>query len=219
MSHSRKKRRQPGEPAPPDASAGRQGREGGSPRGGRWRKAGSTPGGARFLRQRPILRFTLIFAVCMGIYGVCSMTSFFKSTALPAYLRVNADASGFILRALGQQVSVADTHLASSKFSLTVKRGCDAVDPSALFVAGVLASPVGLWLKLPGLLIGTLLLMVLNLVRIVSLYYVGAYFPRVFETVHLDVWQAVFVFLAILFWALWALWARYTRERARDAPA
>ena len=74
-------------------------------------------------------------------------------------------------------------------------------------ISSRLASPVALWTKLPGVFIGTFALMSLNLVRIVSLYYVRRYRPDVFEFMHVEVWQALFIFLAVLFWALWAVWA------------
>ncbi len=50
-------------------------------------------------------------------------------------------------------------------------------------------------------------LLLLNLVRIVSLFYIQIHFPRAFEVMHIEVWQVLFIFLAIALWALWAWWA------------
>ena len=66
---------------------------------------------------------------------------------------------------------------------------------------------------------GTAVLMLINLVRVVTLYYVGVWWPRVFNVVHVDVRQAVFIFLAISLWVLWARWATLNRSEPSHAAA
>jgi exosortase/archaeosortase family protein len=74
------------------------------------------------------------------------------------------------------------------------------------FVFAVLASPsaVGLLARVPYLLMGTLLLLAMNFVRIVSLYYIGIYYEEAFDIMHIDVWQAVFIFVPLVMWITWA---------------
>ena len=88
-----------------------------------------------------------------------------------------------------------------------------------LFISAVLASPVAFLSKVPGLLIGFLFLMAMNLVRVISLFYIGIYFPSAFNTAHHDVWQAVFIILSILAWALWAIWAVRKTPLGADASS
>ncbi len=95
----------------------------------------------------------------------------------------------------------------SSRFGMEVERGCDAVEPTILFLAAVLASPVAFRARLIGMVVGGLALAVMNVVRLLTLFLTGIYWQTAFEIMHVDVWQAIFVFLAILFWVLWALWA------------
>jgi hypothetical protein len=45
------------------------------------------------------------------------------------------------------------------------------------------------------------------MIRLISLFFTGIYYPRIFEIMHVDVWQAAFVFLALSFWLIWAWWA------------
>ena len=61
--------------------------------------------------------------------------------------------------------------------------------------------------KLPGLVVGTFVLAVVNLIRIVTLFYTGIYWPKWFEAMHVDVWQPIFILLSLTFWILWAVWA------------
>jgi exosortase/archaeosortase family protein len=95
---------------------------------------------------------------------------------------------------------------------LRIGKGCDGLEPTALFAAAVLAFSAPILLKLPALAIGIPLLVVLNLLRIVSLYLVGVYHPALFHTIHIDVWQALFILVGSVFFGLWILWA--TRSRA-----
>lgn len=164
------------------------------------------------------LRFLLIFALLMGLYYAASTTSPVKEQFFPWYLRVSAVASGKTLQAVGyDKVTVRGNSLIHPKGAVSVERGCDAVEPCALFVSAVLASPVSFWAKLPAAAIGCALLMIINLVRIMSLLLTAVHWKSAFEIMHLDVWQSVFIFLAILFWALWASWE--TRRRARRHAA
>jgi exosortase family protein XrtM len=95
--------------------------------------------------------------------------------------------------------------ISSPRGAVEVKRGCDAVEPLVLFCAAVIAFPVSLRRKISGIALGTVVLLVLNLLRIVTLYFVSVHAPRFFELMHVEVWQALFIFLALGLWAIWAL--------------
>lgn len=157
--------------------------------------------------RRPVFWFVFLFALFMALFYAAGATSFVKDRVFPPYLRFNAIVSAWILDVFEDRIVVSGQSI-SGRFALTIERGCDAIEPSALFLAGVLAFPAPFLRKIPGMLIGTICLMVINLVRIVSLYYVGVYFShRTFEIMHVNVWQALFIVLAIFFWVLWALWS------------
>jgi exosortase/archaeosortase family protein len=91
------------------------------------------------------------------------------------------------------------------------------MEPSALLVAAVIASPVSIRARLVGAVLGTAILALMNLVRIVSLFYVGIHAPRVFEIIHVKGWQPAFILLALAFWVSWARWARGRETTTADA--
>lgn len=155
--------------------------------------------------NRSDLRFLLIFTSCLVVYYLATLTTPIRDGFFPAYLRWNASVSGVILNTIGQEVTVEKKSIRKiGGASIQVERGCDAVAPSALFVSAVLASPVALGSRIAAALIGSFALMVLNLVRVCSLFLIRVYYPTAFEVMHLDVWQALFILMALLFWALWA---------------
>ena len=168
------------------------------------------PGG-----KRPVFRFVGVFAILMVAFYACTFIPMLQKDFLPRLQRVNAVASTAILNLFGESATSRDTNIVTPRYPLNVAHGCDAVEPIALFVAAVLAFPTRWTPKIPGLLIGTAVLAVLNLVRIVSLYYTGVHWPTAFETMHVDVWQPAFIVLSLFFWVLWALWA--TRPSAIPA--
>lgn len=157
--------------------------------------------------RRIIFRFVLWLLLILGSFEVGLATDTMKESVIPQYLRFCATVSGGTMRLFGEKVTVHDSTISSPRYSVNVKRGCDAVQPTALFVAAVFASPVVFWPKVPGVVGGVLFLMVMNLVRVISLFYTGVYYPRAFDVMHHDVWQAAFIFISISLWALWAVWA------------
>lgn len=154
-----------------------------------------------------MLRAVLIFAVLMCAFYTIDYTPFLTSGVLASYLALIAIASMDLLNLLGFDVTVAGTSIYSPGFSVQIARGCDGLEPVAAFIAAVLASPVPLRMKLPGILIGSSSLLVLNLFRVVSLFLVGTYFPNAFDLMHHELGQAAFIVVAVAFWAVWVTWA------------
>lgn len=168
--------------------------------------------------SHPVLRFLLIFSLLAGLfYAITFFTPFYRERLFPLVLRLTARLSGAALRLFGQQITVTGVLILSPMFSVRIVRGCDAVEPIALFVCAVLAFPLPLVTKLPGIIAGILILAILNLVRIVSLFLIGVYVPSLFGIMHVDVWQGVFIVLALMLWLLWLLWANHRQMPATQA--
>jgi exosortase H (IPTLxxWG-CTERM-specific) len=173
-----------------------------------------------FLRQRPFLRFVLGFLVlCVGALYVVGATPWIERTFFPWYLELNAAASALILDVLQEDAANDGTILRTPRFQIDIRRGCDAIAPSVIFGAALLAFPAPWRRKLIGLFAGVALLAVLNLLRIITLYYTGVHFPNAFQAMHLDVWQPIFIVLALLLWVIWALWASPARPAKPNANA
>lgn len=161
-----------------------------------------------------MLRFVLVYGLLLAAFNAFFVIWFNKSAMFNSYLSLNASICGLILRVFGDNPVVSGTSISSARFSLDVKAGCDAIQASAFFIFGVLASPVGrsLLSRAPALLIGTMLLLVMNLVRIVSLYYTGIYYPSAFDAMHVEVWQALFIIMPLFLWVNWARRAGRTKD-------
>jgi len=166
------------------------------------------PARAWFTRNQVVLRFGLTFGVLTALYYVAALLPWTDHTLFPAYLESNARISNAILHWFGQASVVTGTTIRSPQFSITIKRGCDALEPSWLFCAAVLAFPAPWRRRLPGLAIGVAAILTLNFVRIVSLYFLGIHLPVIFETMHLEIWPMLFILAALLLWIGWLSWSR-----------
>jgi exosortase H (IPTLxxWG-CTERM-specific) len=158
---------------------------------------------SRFL----LIRIAVAFGLLMAAYYAFAATALYETRIYQPYVRISADLSARILDLLGYQVVARGDFVESAEFGLRIGRGCDGLEPTALFAAAVLAFSAPALLKLPALAIGIALLGALNLVRIVSLFLVGIYFPDSFHTLHVDVWQVLFILAGVVLFSLWLAYA------------
>ncbi len=199
----RKSQRRKGTLPSPNASEGARKRDRALPT----RPNGKRTGRSRPTPKRRVVKFVLLLAGMMVIFNALFYV-FGPLDWVKTYLALNAEISGAVLRVFGEDAAVVGTSVGSPRFSLDIQRGCDALQVSAFFVFAVLAfpAPVPRWRRVPALAVGVGLLSVINLVRIVSLFYTGIYFPGAFEAMHVAVWQPAFIALGLLFWMTW-IWS------------
>ena len=105
---------------------------------------------------------------------------------------------------------------ASTGFAVSIEAGCNGVEATIVLVAAVLAFPASWRRKLAGLAIGIIAVQGLNIVRVISLFYLGQWNFSVFEWAHLYVWQAL-IMLDVL--VVWLLWVRTLPRPEADLPA
>ena len=162
----------------------------------------------QWLDKRPVIFFVLGFMGLMIFFNIFWLSEFGQQKIQPAFISLNASLSGFILNLLGQKTITSGDLITSSCFSVRIARGCDGVEAMILFSSTLLAFPAKWNYKLAGFLAGMAVLFALNIVRIVSLFFTGIYFPRIFEFMHVEFWQVLFILIAIGLWIFWIRWAR-----------
>jgi exosortase/archaeosortase family protein len=148
-------------------------------------------------------------AVLMSLFFAASSTDVYRVGLGEPYLEWTAQAAAKLLRLLEVPAVVTQGNLLyASDFALSVERGCDASTECALFAALIIAFPAGFVRKLAGIGLGLAVLVAANVMRVGTLALVGIHAPALFEWLHVDVWQVVFVLLAVGLWAAaWFPWA------------
>jgi len=160
-----------------------------------------------FSERKSVLVFLAIFGILMvGFYIFIAFVPVYNHVVLPGYHRFVAGASARVLSLFGENATFNGASISSPRFSVRIIRGCDAVEATALFVCAVLAFPASLMRKVVGAITGVFALGVLNLMRVVGLFLIGVHLPRIFNIMHIEVLQGLFIIFAVMLWVLWLLW-------------
>ena len=148
------------------------------------------------LRTGAIMVASLLLALAL-YYG------YLGSALVQPVAEWTAQWSGRGLGLLGTSTSVDGTVLWSDGLAFEIVAECTPVGPLALLVGAMLAYPAPWRSRLLGALIGAISLTTVNLLRIMSLFWVGSSYPEYLEVAHLLVWQTAIVLFAVIVWLLW----------------
>jgi exosortase/archaeosortase family protein len=154
-----------------------------------------------------VLRFVGVAAVLLLLYAYPYPPESFMSTFFERFLNGYAQAAGALLKQVDATVHVTGNRI-EGRFPLAIVRDCDAMQVNILFVSAVAAFPAGRWRRLAGVGVGLALLVVANLSRIVSLYFIGVASPDSFEFAHREVWPLVLIAVALGLFLVWTRWER-----------
>jgi exosortase H (IPTLxxWG-CTERM-specific) len=79
----------------------------------------------------------------------------------------------------------------------------NGVEAAIILIAAMLAFPAPWKHRLVGILAGLAAVQALNVVRVISLFYIGQWNLRAFEWAHLYAWQALIMLDVLIVWLVW----------------
>lgn len=88
-------------------------------------------------------------------------------------------------------------------FGVSIEPGCNGIEACIVLFAAVLAFPSTWRHKLIGLALGFVAVQGLNIVRVISLFYLGQWNTAVFNFAHEYLWQALIMLDVLVVWLLW----------------
>ncbi len=112
--------------------------------------------------------------------------------------------SGVILRSLSNGSAVA------------IAAGCNGVEAVICLTAAILAFHATFKQKIVGLVIGFFAIQILNIVRIISLFYLLQWNQQWFEWAHLYAWQALIFLDVLIVFILWIRWISTSPQEPSD---
>jgi len=155
--------------------------------------------------RRFVIGFLVTSGVLLALYYFPYAPGGAVERAIAGYLHAYAVVSGGVLRVFERGITVSGADIVG-RYSLRLVRTCDAMDVNILLASAVLSWP-GPWRRrLLAAACGVGVVLVVNVARICSLYYVGLHHPSSFAFVHIELWPivmlaaAVGVFLALVRW-------------------
>ena len=194
---------------------------------------------AFFRRNWTATKVCLLFAAFILIFLLIYSKLLTGRAPLDGLERITAHLTASVLNFFGGHVTVEGTLVHSNRFQFEIIESCTGIIPMMIYVAAVLAYPSSFklkktgifhnivflrplgallelavailldWWKWLGIIIGILVLYAVNIVRMVTLFYIGTYFHSFFNVAHYLIWQALMILVAVALWLLWTM--RLTR--------
>ena len=156
-------------------------------------------------------KFLLRFVVFLGVfYALVAIRPVNDAVVVPFTVLLVKISAG-LLAAIGEKVVTEGTVIRSSAFAVDVKNGCNGIEATLLLFAAMLAFPAPARARAAGIAVGLAAIQVVNLVRIVSLFWLGVHRRDVFDLFHAAIWQTILVLLAV---GIFLAWGRRLRGGA-----
>lgn len=165
--------------------------------------------------QGSVGRFLFLFLVFVLFASFVQVTPWVDDKVVTPYLTVLAEACGWIIRSLGKAVIVTgDTiHDPTAHNGIRIDNGCSGIEAAVLLGSAILAFPVNGFSRLAGVFFGISVILITNVLRVISLFYLLQYSRELFDWAHLFLWDVLIIIDGMLVFFVWARWAR---ARAHD---
>ncbi len=148
--------------------------------------------------------FFIKFFVLMGLFLFLELLNPVSQKVIVPVTNLLARSSVFLLGLLGTKTNVSGTLIVSPQFAADIKAGCTGIEPIIILLVAIFAFPSSWKAKVHGAVLGMVILQAANLIRIVSLVYLGINHPKYFHDAHTFIWQIVIIALSLFLWIVWA---------------
>lgn len=163
-----------------------------------------------------MLRFMLLFLLFLTALFVAELLQPVDRHVIVPFTSAIADVCVWIVGIFDPHAIAHGKILQSttSGFAISIERGCNGVEAVIILISAMLAFPASWKHKLAGIGIGFLAIQAMNIVRIISLFYLGQWSRLWFDWFHLYLWQALIVLDALV---VFLVWLRYLPRRQTQA--
>jgi exosortase H (IPTLxxWG-CTERM-specific) len=148
-----------------------------------------------------LLLFVFLLLALSFVYNLEAVMEY----AVQPWNHLLAYLSHGLLQLLGDEVLLRGNVLTEMQnaFSVSVENDCNGIEATLILAASVLAFPSHPGWKMAGVLAGFLIIQAMNVVRIVTLFYLGQWNTEVFDWTHKYLWPAVIIFAALVVFFIW----------------
>ncbi len=150
-------------------------------------------------QKKFLIRFALFL---VGFYALVAVQPVNDAVVVP-FTAFLVKVSAGLLHVIGEQVLTRGTVIQSALFAVDVKNGCNGIEATLLLLAAMLAFPAPARARAAGIAIGLAAIQGVNLVRIVSLFWLGAHRRDMFDLFHAAIWQTMLILLAVGIFLAW----------------
>ena len=168
-----------------------------------------------------MLRFFLIFlGLQFTLFGINMLNWVQQHMVLP-WTALLAKICAFLVTMFDPTAAAAGKVLwnTQSGFGVSIEAGCNGIEACIVLFAAIVAFPERWRHKVMGLGAGFLAVQALNIVRVISLFYVGQWNTAAFNFAHEYLWQALIMLDVLVVWLLWVRAGTQGREEPPSSEA
>lgn len=154
----------------------------------------------RELSDKGILRFAGLYLFYIGLLTLLYIS--FKDD-LRFLNNSTAATLSALLDLLGVHTAVNEAVIYLNFIALEVIGECTGIYEIVVFSGCVLAYPASTGKKLAGIAFGIPVVLGFNMVRLISLAFVGLWFPSLFNYVHYYLWQVTLIIIVVFVMLIW----------------
>jgi exosortase H (IPTLxxWG-CTERM-specific) len=164
--------------------------------------------------MRAMRRFLLVFIALLALSFAVELTPVAQAWFVAPWTDAVASASATLMRTFDATITTSGNVIRSSAsaFAVSIEAGCNGVEATLVLVAAIVAFPAPWPHRLRGIVVGVVAVQALNIVRVISLFYLGRWNRDVFEWAHLYVWQALIMLDVLIVWVIWVRLAPGSRS-------
>ena len=171
-------------------------------------------------RLSPVVKFVLQFLLSLIVLGAAyaHLTASYHDSIVPL-MHATAHIVGFVLSIFSSNVFYDGAHCILQGFAVEIIDECTGLLEMVIFLSAVLSFDTNGRKKALGLLLGIPTIYLFNLVRIVGLVVVGAYWPSAFDFMHIYFWQVTLILMISSVWVGWLYLVVYREKKPVAVPA
>ena len=150
-------------------------------------------------------RFFILFVVILVSLFAAELTPPVQNAIVLPWTEALARISASLIMLFDSNVAAYGKILQSTTngFAVSIEAGCNGIEAAIVLIAAMLAFPAPWKNRLLGILAGLLAVQLLNIVRVISLFYLGQWNLNVFDWAHLYLWQALIMLDVLIVWLVW----------------
>ena len=153
-------------------------------------------------------RFLLLFCGVLGGLFAIEMLKPVQEAVIQPFTGILATISTALILPFDDTVIAQGRILrdATTGFAVSIEAGCNGVEAAIVLIAGIVAFPATIQNKVIAIVAGFFFVQALNIVRIISLFYLGQWNYTVFEWFHLYLWPVLIMLDVLIVFAIYLQW-------------
>ena len=152
-----------------------------------------------------MFRFFILFVVILVSLFAAELTPPVQNAIVLPWTEALARMSASLIMLFDSNVIAFGKILQSTSngFAVSIEAGCNGIEAAIVLIAAMLAFPAPWKHRVIGIMSGLLAVQLLNIVRVISLFYLGQWSLEVFDWAHLYLWQALIMLDVLIVWLVW----------------